>query len=54
MVEQAAEAAQRVAVGVVLAGGFGLGGGGAVCGGDRVVAAGWVLVGEGQWRPGFA
>ena len=37
MVEQAAEAAQRGAVGGVLVGGLGLGGGGALGGCDRVV-----------------
>src|SRR6476620_3776606 len=52
--EQAAEAAQWGAVEGLVTGGFGLGGGGALCGGDWVVAAGWVLVGESQWRPGVA
>ena len=54
MSEQAAETAQWVAVGVVVTGGLGVGGGGARRGGDWVVAAGWVLVGESQWRPGVA
>src|SRR6476660_2112263 len=54
VIEQAAEAAQWGAVGGLVTGGFGLGGGGALCGGDWVVAAGWVLVGESQWRPGVA
>src|SRR6478736_569454 len=54
VIEQAAEAAQWGAVGGLVTGGFGLGGGGALCGGVWVVAAGWVLVGESQWRPGVA
>src|SRR6476620_3053127 len=54
VIEQAAEAAQWGAVGGWVTGGFGLGGGGALCGGDWVVAAGWVLVGESQWRAGVA
>ena len=54
VVEQAAEAAERVAVGVVFAGGLGVGVGGALGGGDGVVALGWVFVGEGQRRPGLA
>src|SRR5271166_1194075 len=54
VIEQAAEAAQRVSVGVVTGGRLGLGVGGAVRGGDGVVAGGWVLVGEGHRRPGLA
>ena len=37
VIEQAAEAAQWGAVGGLVTGGFGLGGGGALCGGDWVV-----------------
>src|SRR4029079_19693036 len=44
--EQAAEAAQWGAVGGLVTGGFGLGGGGALCGGDWVVAAGGGVAGE--------
>ena len=54
VVEQAAEAAQWVAGGVVFAGGLGVGVGGALRGCDGVVALGWVFVGECQWRPGLA
>ena len=54
VLEQVTEAAVGVAVLVALVGGLGLGGGGALGGGDGVVAVGWCLVGEGQRRPGFA
>jgi hypothetical protein len=46
--EQAAEAAVRAAVLVVLAGGFGRGVAGALGGGDRVGPLRWVFVGEGR------
>ena len=52
--EQAAEAAHRVALGVVFGGGLGVGLGGAAGGRDGVVPGGWVLVGESHWRPGLA
>ena len=45
---------QRVAGGVVFVGGLGIGFGGTLCGRDRVIALGWMLVGECQWRPGVA
>src|SRR6266508_6955224 len=54
VVEQAAEAAVGVPVLVVLAGGLGPGVGGALGGGDGVVALGCCLVGEGERRPGLA
>ena len=54
MVEQAAEAAHRVAPGSCLRGGFGVGGGGTCGACDGVVPLGWVFVGECHWCPGFA
>ncbi len=54
VVEQAREAAQRIAKFVVLGGGLGVGVGGALGGGDGVVPLGWVFVGECHWGPGLA
>jgi hypothetical protein len=54
VVDQAAEAVVGAAGRVVLAGGLGLGGGGAAGRGDRVVLLGRVLAGEGERGPGAA
>src|SRR6266536_1653949 len=54
VVEQAAEAADGVVVGVGFGAGFGGGGVGSFRGGDGVVAVGWLLVGVGQRCPGQA
>src|ERR1700738_4168287 len=54
VVEQVAEGADWVAVGIVFGGGLGLGGRRAACGGDGVVPVRRCFVGEGQRRPGLA